>query len=133
MASLRDTLRSIRVSYARRGSHAPVTAPCDSREEVRCLLLSQSYSRWDAPLRDVVHALARHFSAMNVATMSHDQSCLKRIFDMSREDALAFLSDRLKLSRTMATTWCDILWLDRLSAVGMNDNGRHSVGHVPMV
>ena len=112
MSSLRTTLRSIRASYARRG-HA-VTDVGGCRDEIRTLLMSQAYQRWDAPLRDIVHALARHFAVTNPQTMAHDHGALKCIFDMDREHVPAFLDTRLRIGEALAAKWCDLIWFDRI-------------------
>ena len=46
--------------------------------------------------------------------MSHDQSRLKRMFDMDKEKVPEFLQTQLKIGKKMAAEWCDILWLDRM-------------------
>lgn len=111
--TLKNALRTLRSSYARRASsNEPCLSTC--QDEIRAILLSQSYQRWDAPLRDIIHTLATHFSVKNAQTMSHDQSRLKRMFDMDKENVPEFLQTQLKIGKKMAVEWCDILWLDRV-------------------
>lgn len=111
--TLKKSLQSIRLSYARRASAAAVDAT-SCHDEIRAILLSQSYQRWDGPLRDIVHTMARHFSVTNAQTMAHDHSALKCIFDMDKDCVPEFLQTRLKLGKKMAADWCDILWMDRM-------------------
>ena len=114
--TLKNALQTIRSSYARRTSpNGPLTSGINTcHDEIRAILLSQSYQRWDAPLRDIIHTLATHFSVKNAQTMSHDQSRLKRMFDMDKENVPEFLQTQLKIGKKMAVEWCDILWLDRM-------------------
>ena len=115
MKSLSKSLRSIRIAHATRGDSTVCSEPFVSpRDEIRNILRGRSIQRWDAPLTDIIRAMARFFSVANSKTMHPDVTTIKRMFDMDVEHVPQFMMTELNLSHIMAKKWCDILWMNRM-------------------
>jgi hypothetical protein len=99
------------LSTVLRTHRATVTG--SDRDVFVSLLKSKPFHRWDALLRDVVAHLARG-SQVRYHPTHEDLPVIKKIFDMSRDDAVAHVSTHLRVPTGVARRWCDFLWVDRM-------------------
>lgn len=109
--SLVQALHTVRCRFDK--STVPMMST--SHEEVVQLFRTRPFHRWDAPLNEVIKALARYDSVMNKETLSPNTNVIKRMFDMEVEHVPEFLKTTLRVKKVTAERWCQILWLDRMA------------------